>query len=86
MIKNTFDVEVARTSLTPQLSRLKAEEEVTLDEDKGTWCLTRGRQYNSLAHRTRPRTAQQMEVEEIRTRREQEILRHQSGGVIRNRD
>lgn len=35
-------VEIARTSLSPQLSRLKAEGEVGLDEERGVWSLSLG--------------------------------------------
>lgn len=36
-ISETHNVEIARTSLSPQLSRLKADNEVMLDERNGTW-------------------------------------------------
>lgn len=38
-IHQAHDIEVARTSLSPQLSRLKADEEVELDDDLGIWSL-----------------------------------------------
>ena len=38
-INNQFGVEVARTSLSPQLSRLKSDGIVELDEDTGHWSL-----------------------------------------------
>ncbi len=61
-INNTFGRELARPSLTPQLSRLKSDGEVDLDEDKGVWSLsyltmrhhsTHGSAHNRLAHKMR---------------------------------
>lgn len=39
-INQFHGVEVARTSLSPQLSRLKADGEVDLNEERGFWRLT----------------------------------------------
>lgn len=39
-INRRHGTEVARTSLSPQLSRLKADGEVELDEENGIWTLT----------------------------------------------
>lgn len=39
-IRDDFGQEVVRSSLSPQLSRLKDhDEKLTLDEDSGQWCL-----------------------------------------------
>lgn len=40
-ITQLHGAEVARTSLSPQLSRLKADDEVSLDEETGIWRLAR---------------------------------------------
>ncbi|OWU85039.1 hypothetical protein ATO6_08235 [Oceanicola sp. 22II-s10i] len=39
-INDAHGTEVARTSLSPQLSRLKADGEVALNEETGLWSLT----------------------------------------------
>lgn len=46
-INSTFGRELARPSLTPQLSRLKSDGEVELDEENGIWSLS----YLSMRHR-----------------------------------
>lgn len=58
-INQTFGRELARPSLTPQLSRLKSDGEVELDEDVGVWSLSylsmrRHNQQNRLAQKLSP--------------------------------
>ncbi len=48
-INSTFGRELARPSLTPQLSRLKSDGEVELDEENGIWSLS----YLSMRHRSK---------------------------------
>ncbi|MCW9044690.1 MAG: hypothetical protein OQK05_15230 [Pseudopelagicola sp.] len=54
-ISEHHDVEVARTSLSPQLSRLKSDHEVVLSEDYGIWKLQENALMRERLQRTRMR-------------------------------
>ena len=60
-INQTFDVELVRTSLSPQLSRLKQSEFVELDEKSGQWTLTKAGRNSSLSRRLRSRRYHELE-------------------------
>ncbi len=65
-ISQTFDNEVARSSLSPQLSRLKSEGEVDLDDELGKWRLRYHSSGKNLAQKMRERD-EEVHREHLRT-------------------